>query len=173
MEKAIRLSRTIEDKQFFLDVFSYSGTDAVIINYPNPFTRLDHFTIFWRGYAKSSDLQKFIGDVLEQETFLKRVYDEPEFVRYEVYPSGVMGDNLSQSRYVVWANVLTKSQRPKSDIPNNEIGIYTTLEELKDKKFYSALRALISKSIRPSIKPGLASAVIELSQRKLEERISN
>jgi hypothetical protein len=61
---------------------------------------------------------------------------------------------LEQSRYALWATLATENQTPEEKT-KNEIGLYTTLQELESDQIAKALRELLNATIMPVLGTGI------------------
>lgn len=175
--------------------------DIIQIDFPKSFSSDRHFTIFWRGMASSSHLHHFIQtNFYEKEmlgvlyffphqklelpphnveaipssldTACVRAYGEPAFLRYEIYSSALLSDNLSQSRYTLWASLFVQGQSLEQ-MRENEIGLFTTLQELGQEKMAAALCQLIETTSAASLKKDMARILISRCSEIITERIQN
>lgn len=178
---SVATSRIVEIKDRYRVIVALDGIDTIQLDCPVAFRRSDHFTIFWRGSATPGNLHEFINradrrgdDVLRTLFFFPRarlylpphavervpsfleqgvnaVYGLPQFLRYEIYPNFIISNDLQQTRYAVWAAIAASGQRESEQYPTDEIGIFTSWEQLEAGKIGTLLQDLIDQTIKPSL----------------------
>jgi hypothetical protein len=90
-----------------------------------------------------------IPTLLEQN--IVSIYGPPLFLRYEIYPTVILTDDLRQTRYVVWAAIATPEQLQSAKEPDKEVGVFTNLLQFENQSMRHTLQDLISKTIYPHL----------------------